>query len=152
VGVDGPGRRPPAPGLTSATLLTQLEYARKRAGDYGRWSRLTVLTRPRFHWRLSGREARTAFRPVPRVDAGVLRLERRAEPLLPAPALPAYQRLVEVGFGGVGGSLYGSLRGPYPQRRLDVAFRATRLDAGTQAGLVWPEQWPALFRLLHLRA
>jgi 23S rRNA (adenine-N6)-dimethyltransferase len=33
-----------APGLTSATLLTQLEYARKRAGDYGRWSRLTVLT------------------------------------------------------------------------------------------------------------
>jgi 23S rRNA (adenine-N6)-dimethyltransferase len=82
-------------------------------------------------------------------------LEQRAEPLLPAPALPAYQRLIDVGFGGVGGvggSLYGSLRGRYPQRRLDAAFRATRLDAGTPVGLVWPGQWLALFRLLHLRA
>jgi 23S rRNA (adenine-N6)-dimethyltransferase len=138
-----------APALTSATLLTQLEYARKRSGDYGRWSQLTVLTWPRFGWRLSGRMPRAAFRPVPRVDAGILRLYRRATPLLPAGALPAYQQLVELGFGGVGGSLYGSLRGRYPQRRLDAAFRATRLDTGTPVGYVWPEQWLALFRLLH---
>jgi len=34
--------------LRGATLLTQLEYARKRTGDYGRWSRLTILTWPSF--------------------------------------------------------------------------------------------------------
>ena len=43
-----------APGLTAATLLTQLEYARKRTGDYGRWSRLTILTWPSVGWRLAG--------------------------------------------------------------------------------------------------
>lgn len=138
-----------APTLTAATLLTQWEYARKRTGGYGRWSRLTVLTWPSFEWRLAGRVHRTAFRPVPRVDAGVLRLERRTRPLLAAPALPAYERLVEIGFTGVGGSLYGSLRRHHPTGRLDAAFRALRLDRATVVADVWPEQWLALFRLLH---
>lgn len=140
-----------APGLSSATLLTQLEYARKRAGDYGRWTRLTVLTWPEFGWRLAGRVPRTAFRPVPRVDAGLLRIERRPEPLLPGPALPAYRRMVEAGFGGVGGSLAASLRPHHPRARLDAALRATRLDPDTPVGRVWPEQWLVLFRLLHTR-
>jgi 23S rRNA (adenine-N6)-dimethyltransferase len=33
-----------APALTAATLLTQFEYARKRTGGYGRWTRLTIGT------------------------------------------------------------------------------------------------------------
>ncbi|MEV0728420.1 ErmE/ErmH/ErmO/ErmR family 23S rRNA (adenine(2058)-N(6))-methyltransferase [Polymorphospora sp. NPDC050346] len=138
-----------APTLTAATLLTQWEYARKRTGGYGRWSRLTVLTWPSFEWRLAGRVPRTAFRPVPRVDAGVLRLERRPRPLLPSTALPAYERLVGIGFGGVGGSLYASLRRHHPVGRLDAAFRAVRLDRATVVADVWPEQWLTLFRLLH---
>jgi hypothetical protein len=36
---------------------TQVEYARKRTGHGGRWTRLTVLTWPRFEWRLRGRVA-----------------------------------------------------------------------------------------------
>src|SRR5690606_7149835 len=62
-----------APALRSATLITQLEYARRRTGDYGRWSRLTVRTWPVFSWRMGGRIDRGRFRPVPRVDAAVLR-------------------------------------------------------------------------------
>ncbi|WP_121162022.1 ErmE/ErmH/ErmO/ErmR family 23S rRNA (adenine(2058)-N(6))-methyltransferase [Micromonospora pisi] len=135
--------------LTSATLLTQLEYARKRTGDYGRWSRLTVLTWPSIRWRLGGRVHRSAFRPVPRVDAGILCLDRRVEPLLPPALLPDYRKLVELGFVGEGGSLYGSLRRRYPRARLDGAFRAIRLAADTPVGYVWPEQWLTLFRLLQ---
>ncbi|MGW4156079.1 ErmE/ErmH/ErmO/ErmR family 23S rRNA (adenine(2058)-N(6))-methyltransferase [Micromonospora chersina] len=138
-----------APGLRSATLLTQLDYARKRTGDHGRWSRLTVLTWPEHHWRLAGRVPRGAFRPVPAVDGGILRLDRRPEPLLPRTALPAYRRMVELGFGGVGGSLAASLRTGHPRRRLDGALRAARLAPDTPVGLVWPEQWLVLFRLLH---
>ncbi|MBX6766417.1 MAG: rRNA adenine N(6)-methyltransferase family protein, partial [Actinomadura rubrobrunea] len=67
-----------APGLTSATLLTQLEYARKRTGGYGRWSLVTVQSWPLFEWRLGQRFGRELFRPVPRVDSAILRLERRA--------------------------------------------------------------------------
>ncbi|MEV0428409.1 ErmE/ErmH/ErmO/ErmR family 23S rRNA (adenine(2058)-N(6))-methyltransferase [Micromonospora sp. NPDC050495] len=138
-----------APHLRSATLLTQLEYARKRTGDRGRWSRLTVLTWPEHHWRLAGRVPRTAFRPVPAADGGILRLERRAEPLLSRAALPAYRRMVELGFGGVGGSLAASLRTAHPAARVDGALRAARLVPDTPVGLVWPEQWLVLFRLLH---
>src|SRR5205823_11465676 len=61
-----------APALRSATLITQLEYARKRTGGYGRWSLVTVRTWPVFSWELRGRIPRQRFRPVPRVDAGVL--------------------------------------------------------------------------------
>lgn len=138
-----------APALRAATLLTQLEYARRRSGDYGRWTRLTVLTWPEFSWRLAGRVPRTAFRPVPRVDAGILRVERRAEPLLPAAELPAYRRMVELGFGGAGGSLAASLGRRHPRARLAAALRATRLDPATPVGHVWPEQWLVLFRLLR---
>ncbi|WBB66684.1 ErmE/ErmH/ErmO/ErmR family 23S rRNA (adenine(2058)-N(6))-methyltransferase [Micromonospora sp. WMMD812] len=140
-----------APGLRAATLLTQLEYARRRSGDYGRWTRLTVLTWPEFSWRLAGRVPRTAFRPVPRVDAGILRIDRRPEPLLSRAALPAYREMVELGFGGAGGSLAASLRRRYPSARLSAALRATRLASETPVGYVWPEQWLVLFRLLHAR-
>ncbi|MER7335115.1 MULTISPECIES: ErmE/ErmH/ErmO/ErmR family 23S rRNA (adenine(2058)-N(6))-methyltransferase [unclassified Micromonospora] len=140
-----------APELRAATLLTQLEYARRRSGDYGRWTRLTVLTWPEFGWRLAGRVPRTAFRPVPRVDAGILRVERRPEPLLTPAALPAYRRMVEIGFDGVGGSLAASLGRHHPRARLSAALRATRLDPATPVGHVWPEQWLVLFRLLHAR-
>ncbi|WP_031035240.1 23S rRNA (adenine(2058)-N(6))-methyltransferase Erm(O) [Streptomyces sp. NRRL F-5650] len=130
-----------APALTEATLITQLEYARKRTGDYGRWSRLTVLTWPRHEWRLAGRVGRLRFRPAPRVDAGVLRIERRPTPLLTAAALRGWADLVELGFSGVGGSLHASLRRAHPRRRVDAAFRAARLDPALLVGEVAPDGW-----------
>jgi 23S rRNA (adenine-N6)-dimethyltransferase len=136
-----------APNLTTATLLTQLEYARKRTGDYGRWSRLTIATWPQVGWHLAGRVPRTAFRPVPRVDGGILHLVRRPVPLLPISALPAYRKMVDLGFSGVGGSLPASLARHYV--RAAAACRAARVSADRTVGEVWPEQWLTLFRLLH---
>ncbi|WP_433044300.1 23S ribosomal RNA methyltransferase Erm [Dactylosporangium sp. CS-033363] len=140
-----------APGLTSATLLTQLEYARKRTGDYGRWSRLTIETWPGFDWHLAGHVPRAAFRPVPRVDGGILRLTRRPEDLVRSSELRRYQMMVRLGFSGVGGSLLASLATRHPPVRVTAAFRALRLDPRTPVGLVWPEQWLTLFRLLNAK-
>ncbi|GAA2622153.1 23S rRNA (adenine(2058)-N(6))-methyltransferase Erm(O) [Dactylosporangium fulvum] len=137
-----------APRLTAATLLTQLEYARKRTGDYGRWSRLTIETWPWYDWRLAGRIPRAAFRPVPRVDGGILRLARRPVPLAPASAHVPYRRFVSWGFSGIGGSLHATLARRHDPRRVAGAFRALRLAPDTPVGLVWPEQWLTLFRLL----
>ncbi len=134
--------------LTAATLLTQMEYARKRTGDYGRWTRLTISTWPLVSWTLAGRIPRWAFRPVPRVDGGILRLDRRAVPLVEPAALPAYGRFVDVGFTGVGGSLHSSLARQYGDRRVTAAFQAARLATDVPVGLVWPEQWLTLFRLI----
>ncbi|MFJ3616547.1 ErmE/ErmH/ErmO/ErmR family 23S rRNA (adenine(2058)-N(6))-methyltransferase [Streptomyces iakyrus] len=137
-----------APALTDATLLTQLAYARKRTGDYGSWTLLTVRSWPRFEWRLLGRVGRRSFRPVPRVDAGVLRLERRETPLLDDGACRGWRSLVELGFSGVGGSLHASLRRAHPRRRVDAAFRAARLDPGVLVGEVAPASWLRLHEVL----
>ncbi|SNT49322.1 23S rRNA (adenine-N6)-dimethyltransferase [Actinomadura meyerae] len=138
-----------APSLRAATLITQREYARKRTGDYGRWSLLTVRTWPRFAWRLGERIPADRFRPVPRVDSAVLHLERRPRPLLPPAAMPAYARCVELGFTGRGGTLHASLRSAYPRRRVDAAFRAAGLPRGAVVGHVHPDRWLDLVRVLH---
>ncbi|WP_328878440.1 ErmE/ErmH/ErmO/ErmR family 23S rRNA (adenine(2058)-N(6))-methyltransferase [Streptomyces sp. NBC_00299] len=137
-----------APALTDATLLTQLEYARKRTGDYGSWTLLTVLTWPRYEWRLLGRVGRRSFRPVPGVDAGIVRIERRRTPLLDAGAHESWRRLVELGFSGVGGSLHASLRRAHPRRRVDAAFRRAGLEATVLVGGVPPGEWLRLHEVL----
>ncbi len=138
-----------APELVAATLLTQLEYARKRTGDYGRWTRLTISTWPTVAWQFKGRIPRTSFRPVPRVDSGILRLERRETPLVQRSVLPSYRALVDLGFSGVGGSLHASLSSRYGARRVTGACRAIRLAPDVPVGFVWPEQWLTLFRILE---
>ena len=134
--------------MRRATLLTQLEYARKRTGDYGRWSRLTVLTWPSFSWHLDGVVPRAAFRPVPRVDGGILVLDRRRVPLVRPDLQPVWEQRVACGFEGRGGSLQASLARRYGARRVAGACRAARLDPSVPVGEVWPEQWMTLFRLL----
>lgn len=141
-----------APGLGAATMVTQWEYARKRTGDYGRWTRLTVRTWPRFEWRLLGRIPRHRFRPVPRVDSGIMRIERRRQALLPARDVAAFDRLVELGFTGAGGSLYATLLRHHPARRLAAAFRVARLPRDTVVAFVTPDQWLTVFRELHRQA
>lgn len=134
--------------MTSATLITQLEYARKRTGAYGRWSLLTVTTWPQVQWDLRGRIGRQEFRPVPRVDAGILQISRRERPLVPAARLATYQRLVRAGFSGVGGSLLASLRREYPADRLRAAFQAAGVERSAVVAFVSPAQWVELFRIL----
>lgn len=140
-----------APRLTTATLVTQLEYARRRCGDYGRWSLRTVQTWPRVEWRLVGRLPRELFRPVPRVDSAIMTLRRRPAPLLPPRQLAAYERFVALGFAGRGGSLRASLYQEHPRHRVDAALRAARLAPDTVVGYVWPEQWISLFGAIAAR-
>lgn len=130
-----------APALTSATLLTQREYARKRSGDYGRWSLVTVESWPWFSWRLGDTVGSESFRPVPSVDSAILRVERRPEPLVSGRR--SYQELVELGFGGVGGSVRASLKARYDG--VDAALQAAGVARDTVVGHVHPDQWVTLW-------
>ena len=145
-----------APQLTSATLLTQFEYAAKAGSDWGhrpgtdrpgarRWPLLTVSTWPEFTWRRIGRVDRRSFTPVPRSDSAVLRIERRAPPLLPPRLMPAYRDFVALGFTGVGGSLAATLSRRYRAARVRTAFARAGADISAPVGLVSPEQWLVLF-------
>jgi 23S rRNA (adenine-N6)-dimethyltransferase len=138
--------------MTSATLITQLEYARKRTGGFGRWSLVTVSSWPQVQWELRGRIARTEFRPVPRVDAGILHLERRAEPLVSPARQAAYRRLVQAGFSGVGGSVQASLRRSYPADRVAEACADAGVERKAVVAFVSPDQWIQIFKSLDRRA
>jgi len=64
-----------------------------------------------------------------------------------ASLLPAYEKMVDWGFRGVGGSLQASLDRRY--RGVAGAFRAARIPPDRAVGEIWPEQWLTVFRLLH---
>ncbi|WP_345556210.1 ErmE/ErmH/ErmO/ErmR family 23S rRNA (adenine(2058)-N(6))-methyltransferase [Streptomonospora halophila] len=140
------------PALVSATLITQLEYARKRTGGFGRWSRLTVHTWPLIAWSTAGRVPRDRFRPVPGVDSAILRLVRRPHPLVPRSELDSYRELVDLGFSGVGGSLRASLLRAHPARRVDSALSAAGVARSALVAEVSPDGWILLHTRLNGRA
>lgn len=134
--------------LTSATLLTQYEFARKHSGDYGRWTKLAITHWPDSVLTLGERIDRREFFPVPCVDGAVLRIERRPAPLLPTAERAAYRVLVELGFSGVGGSLAASLRRAHPARSVAAACAAAGIAADLPVGLVPPQAWLTLHNRL----
>ena len=134
--------------VRSATFITQLEYAKKRTGAYGRWSRLTATTWPEHEWELRGRIPRTDFRPVPRVDAGVLHLRRRDSPLIETGRMRAYTAMVELAFSGVGGSVRASLSKKYPSALVRESLGAAGVPADAVVAYVSPDQWVTVFRSL----
>ncbi len=137
--------------LRAATLLTQLEYARKRTGYYGRWTKVTVNSWPLMSWELHETVSRYKFRPVPRVDSAILRLTRRRVSPLPKYTLCDYRNFVELGFSGVGGSLHASLARRYRTKSVSAAFRSCGLNPRTVVGYVHPWEWIRLYQRLALR-
>jgi 23S rRNA (adenine-N6)-dimethyltransferase len=139
-----------SPCLQSATLITQREYARKRTGDYGRWSLTTVRTWPWWVWGLGPRIDRDSFRPRPSVDAAVLHLIRRPEPLLPDGSRKRWERVVETGFTGKGGSLHASLATIFPRRRVTTAFDRAAVPHDRVVAFVSPDEWLSIFATLDI--
>lgn len=137
-----------APELTSATLLTQREFTRKYAGDYGRWTKLTVTQWPTVTMEMGISVHRDRFRPIPRVDAAALRLRRREQPLLAPRELRGYRQLVELGFSGLGGCLATTLRLAYPTRQVRAACTIAGIALDEPVGLVSPDRWLTLYRAL----
>lgn len=88
-------------GWRRAVLVTQWEVARKRAGVGGA-TMMTAQWWPWYEVRLDGRIPQSAFRPRPGVDAGLLVVDRRRRPLLPAAEQGEHQRFVRRVFTGPG--------------------------------------------------
>ncbi len=79
--------------LERADLVVQWEVARKRSVVPPSTLRSTMWA-PWWQFRLGRRIPAKEFRPVPRVDAGVLVVARRDPPLLPPAMAGSYARFV----------------------------------------------------------
>jgi 23S rRNA (adenine-N6)-dimethyltransferase len=88
---------------------------------------------------------------VPSVDAGVLHLAQRDRALLPDAAATAWADLVDLGFTGLGGTLYASLSRAYPSRLVGRALDSAGLPGDAVVAFAAPDQWLAIFETLARR-
>jgi 23S rRNA (adenine-N6)-dimethyltransferase len=124
--------------LQTADVIVQWEAASKRAavwpttqlGAYwGAWFQLTVTRRL----------PRCVFAPPPAVDAGVLSIVRRAEPLVPRARGRAYQSFLKRGFRD-------GVRGVVPWRQLKQWESELGLDRHAEPRDLDARQWAEVFR------
>jgi 23S rRNA (adenine-N6)-dimethyltransferase len=132
----------PSSGLGRADVIVQWELARKQAAVWPATMRATYW-RAWFDVTIVGRLSRHAFEPPPSVDAAVLRVARRASPLVSIAAHREYRSFLADAFGARA-SLGRALRermSPRELRRLaavlgfDPAAHPRDLDARQWAGV-----------------
>ena len=129
----------PSSRLERAALVVQWEVARKRVRQKPS-TLLGVSWAPWWELRVVRRLPAAAFRPSPAVDAGVLLVTRRHEPLLSCADASPFRRLLTHGFThGPRHSLSGR-----ELKRLGLSPRASARD-------LTPEEWVAIFRFLRGR-
>jgi 23S rRNA (adenine-N6)-dimethyltransferase len=132
-----------------AVLLTQWEVARKRAG-VGGGTMMTAQNAPWYRFALHGRVPRGGFAPAPSVDGGILRIDRRASPLVGVAERRAYEQFVAAVFGGRGGRLERIVQRAARSSRSAAQTAVLRADArGALPRDLTAEQWALLWSTLH---
>lgn len=132
-------------GWDAAVLIVQWEVARKR-------SAATMLSASWWPWydiELVRRVPAGSFRPVPRVDGGVIQLTRRAEPSVPYAERRRYQHFVERVFTGPGAGLGRILRPYLSARERRNWFRELHVSPTALPRDLEPAHWVSLYTSAH---
>jgi 16S rRNA (adenine1518-N6/adenine1519-N6)-dimethyltransferase len=132
---------------TLTVLLVQAEVADRVAAPPGRMSYLSVFAQNVTEAELVATVPAAAFEPAPKVDSAVLRLRRRAGPVVPVGAQrPPFYRLVQAGFRQRRKQLHNALSRelPVPRETLTSAFAACGVDPERRAQTLTVEEWACL--------
>jgi 16S rRNA (adenine1518-N6/adenine1519-N6)-dimethyltransferase len=138
-------RRPPE----RAVVLVQLEVAERICAQPGDMSLLAVsiqyYARPQFVQRVPA----GAFRPVPKVDSAILRLDVYSQPLVNVEP-SRFFHVVRAGFGQKRKQLLNSLSAGLGRSKVDVgtALACAAIDPSRRAETLSLEEWAALCRCL----
>lgn len=133
--------------LIDATLLLQLETARRISGDpaVGRFS---LSWAPWFELTVHDRVPRQAFRPVPATDAAILRIRPRPVPWLSPARFEGWNSFVERVFRAPGRTAADRLEVVFGSAAADAMRRAARVETVRPPSRLPVEAWLALFRAL----
>ncbi len=132
---------------THAILLVQWEVARRRAGVGGS-SMMTAQWWPWVDFRLEGRVPRSAFKPVPNVDGGILVITRRPHPLVAVNERESYRQFVHDVFTGKGRGIGEILANVSRAIGRQCAHKLLRSEGILPSSLpkdLTAEQWARLF-------
>jgi 23S rRNA (adenine-N6)-dimethyltransferase len=135
--------RDPRRGLRRAEVIVQWEFAEKHAAVWPATLRATYW-RAWFEIAIVARLARSAFAPPPTVDAGVLRIARRATPLVPPAEHERYWQLLADAFR-TQAPLQRALRRRLTPRELRRLASLFGFDASSYPRDLDARQWAAVF-------
>lgn len=138
----------PGSPLTRVDVLIQHEAARKRA-QVAPSTLATLRWSPWWDFRLVRMVRRDAFVPPPSVDAGLLVIERRADPLLSERHRTPYRHLVANGFAHRGTPLARALG--VPRRTWSTFAHERGVPQDARAAELDVYDWVALFERIGRR-
>jgi len=141
------GERPPQ--LT--VILVQAEVAERVAAPVGRMSYLSVFVQNVTEAELVEHVPASAFEPPPDVDSAILRLRRRASPIVAVGAgREPFYRTVQAGFRQRRKQLHNALGRELsvPRPALEGAFAACGIDSERRAQTLSLDEWACLARRL----
>ena len=137
------GDRPPD--LT--VLLVQLEVAERVAAPPGQMSYLSAFVQNVAEAEVVARVPAAAFEPAPEVDSAVLRLRRRADPVVPVgDARDAFYRVVQAGFRQRRKQVHNGLTRELPIARdaVAAALEACGVDPERRPQTLSVAEWACL--------
>jgi len=140
----------PGSALRQADLVVAEGAARKRTA--GPRSRTSAYWGAWYEFRVTRRLPSRCFRPPPRVDAAVLRISRRAVPLVPVAQHEPYAALLRAAYTRGDRPLrdaLGPVLAPASRRRL---ARAVPRLAGMAPVDLAPHEWAAVHAAIHAAA
>jgi 16S rRNA (adenine1518-N6/adenine1519-N6)-dimethyltransferase len=137
------GERPPE----LSVLLVQREVAERVAAPPGAMSYLSVFAQNVAVADVAARVPAEAFEPTPAVDSAVLRLRRRARPVIPVgPQRKPFYRIVQAGFRQRRKQVHNSLTRELAIDRVevDLALAACGVDPVRRPQMLTVEDWACL--------
>jgi 23S rRNA (adenine-N6)-dimethyltransferase len=132
------------PGWTDAVLVVQWEVARRRAAVGGA-TMMTAQWWPWFEFGLVRKVSADCFRPRPSVDAGLMTISRRAQPLVDTADRREYQATVHQVFTGRGHGIAQILDRRMPPRVVRQWLRHNRVRSSALPRDLSATQWADLF-------
>jgi 23S rRNA (adenine-N6)-dimethyltransferase len=139
-----------APSLRRADLIVQWEVAVKRSVPKPR-NLLNISWGPWWTFSAELHLGRRSFSPIPAVDAGLLRIERRRHPLLPEAAREEFRRFARLGYGKASLPLRQSLGALLTGRQLHRLASDLGFDPAARAIDLDLIQWVQVFRFATAR-
>jgi 16S rRNA A1518/A1519 N6-dimethyltransferase RsmA/KsgA/DIM1 with predicted DNA glycosylase/AP lyase activity len=131
-----------------AYLFVQKEAAKKLSGSpFGaQETQFSVLTKPRFEYRVIHKLARTDFQPPPAVDVVLLQITRRSEPLIDTEQWAAYRDFIVYAFNAKKPTLKQGLGPVFTHHQFKQLAKDLRFDLRSIPSELGFEQWLGLFR------
>jgi 16S rRNA (adenine1518-N6/adenine1519-N6)-dimethyltransferase len=133
-------------------MMVQWEVAQRLAALPGDMSALSVFAQVHAAVEIVRRVPATSFLPPPAVDSAIIRLYRRAQPLVPPEEQTYFFRVVRAGFSAKRKMVHNALDAALPNAgsTIDTALEAAGIARTRRAETLSIAEWLALSRALRL--